>query len=134
MRKLSETLDLIEFAMREETVDRATVRILVDDVRRTLLNLKVNPDTPTVEDEVPPERFIAHYTMHDVLWNDLDYRSNHGHRQPKGRGRWGFSSVKPGKPGYLDTIFWYSGPFGVARKIAAEHFLNRGIKNVYVCG
>jgi hypothetical protein len=42
------TLDLIEFAMTEEKVDRAAVRALVDDVRWALLALGINPDTITV--------------------------------------------------------------------------------------
>lgn len=44
--KLREALDLIEFATREEAVDRVAVRQLVDDVRWTLLGLRVDPDTP----------------------------------------------------------------------------------------
>jgi hypothetical protein len=51
--KLREALDLIEFAMKEETVDRKAVRALVDDVRRTLLAFGINPDLPVVSEERP---------------------------------------------------------------------------------
>jgi hypothetical protein len=51
MLRLRESLDLIEFAVTEDVVDRRAVRDLVDGVRRTLLALKVDPDT--VIEEIP---------------------------------------------------------------------------------
>jgi hypothetical protein len=78
--------------------------------------------------------FRADYTIHGALFNEGDYRHSHGGRSPRGRGSWGFSPLVPGTDDYLDRVFWHTGTFSEARRLAAEHFAKVGIKNIYICG
>ncbi len=78
--------------------------------------------------------FNPTYTIHGANFNDRDYVRSHGGREPRGRGSWAFSPIVPGTGNYLDLVFWHSGTFAEARRLAAAHFASKGIKNIYVCG
>jgi hypothetical protein len=73
------------------------------------------------------------FKMSDVHVDSSKFERAHA-KSPRGFGQWGFCPRSHyDQSDYLAHVFWVSGSFAAAKRVAREHFAKMNVADVVVC-